>query len=618
MDLETLAVRYQVQGENEVRASLVNIGSATDTLAATVEEDTTRMSGAFAGLTAQMEKLSSRFERSGVMIAFAVEGLLDGQQTGVQRALRSIALLGFAFGGIPGIIATAGALGIEAIKNFVEKAEKEVKEFQKLMGDAINAGDVAKLMKAREDLITGTPFDPKTNEVVGESIYAIGNFKGSLEDLYATWQHLKKERADAENNIGGAGLFKDLDAQIKDMATQYSVKKKMLQELDRDLDLAETRRSRAAKQEQGPKVTISGESDKGKSEKALQALKARYEQEAELNKDHYNKLQVLDAAYLAIVIKQYHKGSTEYFEQLKVIEEHAREHLATLKTIGEEELRATLNRYKQQAETAKATYELQTKQAEDADTDTQTKYTRIEALDQKYLAFIVDIFDEGSVEYLDALREMEEHHKQHLDAMKNDEEEYAKNLKEINDMMEGWREAGAKKALEDSKKDAKLVTDAIEKTMTTAFAKGGNIGSAMKAFGDTIAAGLGQMLVQQGELYLEYGGIMQGLSALLGNPFTAGPAGIAIGLALIALGSALGALASGGGGSGGGGSSSRGAPPSPVSFTGSLGSTGTNSAANAGGITPVQPVSVTVIGPNDPSAQRQILQLISNGQRRNL
>ncbi len=283
---------------------------------------------------------------------------------------------------------------------------------------------------------------------------------------------------------------------------------------------------------------------------------------------------------------------------------------------GKDLLKAMLDMYKQEAEVAKATYELQTKIAQDLDTDTKTKYAKIEAQDQAYLAFIVDMYDEGSKEYLDQLKVIEEHHKQHLDAKLKDENDYAKNIKEINDMVRGWEEVAAKKQKDDAEKFAKVTTNSIEAIFKEGFSKGGTIGSAMAAFGKTIAAGLGGMMVQLGETYLTYGTIMQSLAALLPDPFTAGAAGIAIGLALIAMGSALGAVASGGGGGGGGGGPV--GAPSAVNFTSSINPAGTNAAGSTGSLSPTAPVAFTVIGANDPAAQRQIVQLITNANRRNI
>jgi hypothetical protein len=68
--------------------------------------------------------------------------------------------------------------------------------------------------------------------------------------------------------------------------------------------------------------------------------------------------------------------------------------------------------------------------------------------------------------------------------------------------------------------------------------------------GDVLLRGLGSIMQQMGGALLTYGLAMQGLLPSLLNPFTSGPAAIAAGITLTALGAALGAAASGRGGRG--------------------------------------------------------------------
>lgn len=76
-------------------------------------------------------------------------------------------------------------------------------------------------------------------------------------------------------------------------------------------------------------------------------------------------------------------------------------------------------------------------------------------------------------------------------------------------------------------------------TGITAGFSGGGVTGAFHAAGRTLLAGLGGIFIDLGQTYLEYSGIMEALTPLLGNPFTAGFAGAAIGAALIGLGAAL-------------------------------------------------------------------------------
>lgn len=92
------------------------------------------------------------------------------------------------------------------------------------------------------------------------------------------------------------------------------------------------------------------------------------------------------------------------------------------------------------------------------------------------------------------------------------------------------------------------IADVLGDTLGAAFS--GGLGSA----GDVLLKGLGGIFMQMGKALLTYGLAMQGLLPALLNPFTSGPAAIAAGTALIALGGLLGGLATGKGSSGGGSS----------------------------------------------------------------
>lgn len=150
--------------------------------------------------------------------------------------------------------------------------------------------------------------------------------------------------------------------------------------------------------------------------------------------------------------------------------------------------------------------------------------------------------------------------------------------------------------------------NAIYEGFKTAFS-GKGLGGILKGFGKTLMGGLGQIISDQGMLYLEYSGIMQAFTPLLGNPFTAGFAGAAIGAALIALGAALGAAASGGGG----GHTSASIPRPPEITNIKLTAT---SVADQARYDPKSPTHMTVIGPGDATAFRQIQQGLDNHARR--
>lgn len=140
-----------------------------------------------------------------------------------------------------------------------------------------------------------------------------------------------------------------------------------------------------------------------------------------------------------------------------------------------------------------------------------------------------------------------------------------------------------------------------------------------------ILGAFGTMLVDFGKALIRFGAIMEGLRPLLSNPFTAGPAGIAAGVALIALGTAFASIAGGPGagsavrlGPAGGGSAevSTSRPPPRPDDVGNV--TLSNSGLVSSPMSAQQPLNITVIGENDGRAQRTISRLVANGKRRGL
>jgi hypothetical protein len=148
-------------------------------------------------------------------------------------------------------------------------------------------------------------------------------------------------------------------------------------------------------------------------------------------------------------------------------------------------------------------------------------------------------------------------------------------------------------------------------------AKGGNITDAFKALGQTVLSGLGDMLIQVGTKALA---AAIAVNTMLATLFS--PTGIAAALAVIALGGALKGVASRMVTTG------QGAPVSAGGFgyTGMGGGGGitlpgvTYLPTAAGGmgsrVMAATPMQVTIIGPNDPTAQRQMQELIQNANRR--
>lgn len=149
----------------------------------------------------------------------------------------------------------------------------------------------------------------------------------------------------------------------------------------------------------------------------------------------------------------------------------------------------------------------------------------------------------------------------------------------------------------------------------------GSIGEGFKAMASMMLAGLGDAMIRFGTQSATFAALME--TIISGFSFLDPATSLAAALAMIGIGAALKGAArgmfgkqSGGsafstasfGGGGGGG------------FGGSLPTTqlifGSTSATTAAGMAPRTPMNVTVIGPNDPSAQRAIQELMNKANSR--
>jgi hypothetical protein len=163
-----------------------------------------------------------------------------------------------------------------------------------------------------------------------------------------------------------------------------------------------------------------------------------------------------------------------------------------------------------------------------------------------------------------------------------------------------------------------IFADALGAGFEAAFATG-KISDGFKAFGRAMLAGLGGMLQAFGKQTLLASGIMKQIMVSFAtlNPVQMAAAGIA----LIALGGALKGSASSifGGGSAGGGASAASYSTSSSAMTAPRLPTltyGPTSAAGAAGLSPMGATNITIIGPNDPVAQRAMQELITKANRR--
>lgn len=146
-----------------------------------------------------------------------------------------------------------------------------------------------------------------------------------------------------------------------------------------------------------------------------------------------------------------------------------------------------------------------------------------------------------------------------------------------------------------------------------------SISQGFKALTGTIFSSFGSLLVQFGTKALIANEAIQNMFKFL---FTPGPKSAIAAAAIIAIGAGLQAAGQGilssaakGGGSSPIGSFVTGAP-APSGMMGPQMVFGGTMAGQSGSIAAATPVNVTIIGPNDPSAQRQMQELIEKANRR--
>lgn len=189
-----------------------------------------------------------------------------------------------------------------------------------------------------------------------------------------------------------------------------------------------------------------------------------------------------------------------------------------------------------------------------------------------------------------------------------------------------WLAASAKAWQERINELAMQIKFALGDTLGNALADGiqtaieqKSIGAGFKAMTQTLLRGLGDMMIQFGKASLVASTLMDTIFKALAKALPGGA--IVASLAMIAAGAALkgaaGAAFGGGGGGGGGGgftapmaAVAAGAMTLPTQFY------GPTAAGSSATIAAMTPMNVTIVGPNDPAAQRQMQELMRNAQRR--
>lgn len=187
------------------------------------------------------------------------------------------------------------------------------------------------------------------------------------------------------------------------------------------------------------------------------------------------------------------------------------------------------------------------------------------------------------------------------------------------EMIDAYRRNIVEPAQQMGEQLRQVLSAGIANAFQALTARGGNIGDAFKALGQTILSGLGDMLIQLGTSLLPVAALLAKVRAALLSLNPVAMTAAAIGL--IAIGgmmkgaasrmvpSGQGAPVSSGGfgysAAGGGGITLPGVTYLPTA-AGGMGSQ----------VTAATPMQITIIGPNDPTAQRQMQELIANANRR--
>jgi hypothetical protein len=118
--------------------------------------------GVEAGSAPITSTLARRFQSTGVMVAFALEGMAEGSESMSRRALRSISLLAFAFGpeagGITLAITTAGQFMLDFFHKAQKEAEETSRKFRQEIANMARGNDFAGAARQQQYLYSGDPF----------------------------------------------------------------------------------------------------------------------------------------------------------------------------------------------------------------------------------------------------------------------------------------------------------------------------------------------------------------------------------------------------------------------------------------------------------------------------
>lgn len=202
-DAGLLSDDLRVKLVGELREDGIRAGEA-------FEEGLTESTAGAGGL---LSGLQTRLQSSSVSIAFAIEGLFNGSESGARRAARSISLLAFAIDPLAGALATVAATGGLAFLDWMNKAEKQAaktaEEISKMYKSIGESGSLESASKRASQLFSGDKF------VDDKDPFAKLIQSGGLDALYKQRQNLQVQQKNTK--AAGANILGDPE-QLSDYA----------------------------------------------------------------------------------------------------------------------------------------------------------------------------------------------------------------------------------------------------------------------------------------------------------------------------------------------------------------------------------------------------------------
>lgn len=578
LTLEEMAVRFTSNGDAAVIRSFNTIAAASTTSRKVVTQN-------FEETGRHSEALNRKLEHLGIQAAFMFASMAEGGTTGLQQLAHGFAALGFMLPGVAGVVTTVAAvIGEQLVGAFVH-AREAAKAMQEQIEETVRSigasGSIQQAATRMQALFSGDVFE-KAKDQLGNLIRG-GGLEAANRQLDAV---IAKRNAILQTRPTGG--FGDVQQQEAFNAAIAAL----------NAPLEEARANVALlRQEYDPIAKLLNQFAAKTGEQAATGLKLAQQARAKDAIERQHELELQKAQF---------EGT--WVDQFLIITNWVDE-AATLYGKDSEQFKRALDQ--------KAEFMHQAD--EDLKKDDADKLKRLEENFKKQ--------EDAEAKHQDKLRELrdETHERaaklgaQVIPAAIAAQAQAAKDAVKV--QMAIFNDAQTEMNAR-AKRAATTLGNAITAGMTAAF-EGGGIGGAFKAFGSTMLGAFGDILKEMGINMIVASKIFNALLPALSNPLTAGPAMFAAGLALVALGATLSAVATrsgGGGGGGGGGYGSYVYGPTSTAHTVAVApyTSAPPGSATTQGMSGANPVVVhaTIIGKDDPSAQRQIVDLIRRAQLR--